>query len=104
MAVDPELLELMPDVVTIRRKASVNRFAEGTTTAVFTARAQVRAKTRRAVGASEILSTHTVILEDSYGITNEDELELQDGTVLRITDVDRRQDQFGNHHETVQGL
>ena len=107
MTVDPELLELMPDTVTIQRATGdATEFGRPTFGETLTLRCLIEGKLRRVLNmqGQEVISNVTVYLAESPGIKPSDKLTLPARYRPRnptIKNVAYYSDQFGPYCEVI---
>jgi hypothetical protein len=106
ITVDPELLELMPHVVTYERNTGVDEFGQPTYASPVLVRARVEGRMRRTMGADGIerVSSITIYLSTSPGISPADRITLPEGFNPRqptIIGIERQSDQHGPYYEAI---
>lgn len=107
MTVEPELLELMREVVTIQKYVGVDshgqrQFASG----ARAVRCRIQRQDRKLMGPDgmEIVASHQIILAEALGTTTMDRITLPAGTVPsqpNILGVDGMDDQSGHYYEVI---
>lgn len=103
MALDPDLLALMPHTVTIAARSSLNgdgspAFGEGVD---WAARVQGQSRNVRNAQGEEVVSTSRVYVGGLSGITATGRITLPDGTSPPILAVSTVADESGDLYEVV---
>lgn len=103
MGLDPELLELMRDVVSIAPRTGIDRYGEATYGAEVEYRSRLVGKVRRVVDSAgvERVSTRTITLASAAAVSPFDRLTLPDGTNPVILAVGFFPDEGGAHHTVI---
>jgi hypothetical protein len=100
---ESEFLDLMPDVVTLKRSTGMNISGEHTYDSGEEVQCRVVLTERiiRTVAGREIHSPITIYVGGSYSVTDTDLIEFADGQTLPILMVRRYGDEEGVHHEEL---
>lgn len=105
MAIDPDLLELMPDSVTLYAYSSTDAYGNRTRSATgvpFQCRLMFKTQLMKDDKGRDVVSAGRAILYgDASGVTVESKIELPDGTTPPILSVSGVTDETGLNHHTV---
>lgn len=105
-SVDPELLELMPHVITFEKCVGVDEFGQRQYDVPVRVRARVEGRMRKIVGTDgmERMSSIQVYLATSPGLTTNDRITLPPGFQPQqpnIMSIERQADQNGSYYEAI---
>lgn len=101
--VDPELVELMPDQVTIERRLGVDRYNTPTYGPIQTYQARIEHHTRHVIDRDgrEVLSAARTILAVPDEIQSTDRITFPDGSTPTIITLDISPDERGRFNVSI---
>lgn len=105
--IDPSLIELMPDTITIERQIGFDEFGQRSYGSPFDLNhCRIEGKVRRVMASNgtERVSTITVYLSETPGLTPLDRITLPSPwvpTQPEIISTERQSDQLGGYYEAI---